>query len=163
MPGCRLSTEDIVRDLVTLIDRAADHTVIGPQQAVLVRIDRLPPTADDEVQFSLKRLPPGVHPLAVLSGFVAPPTWAGIGIVASGRARSLDDPSQVVGRARVVTVVTRDGTTASALRVEGLDPHIDVGKAGTGVLGEIPLALCRAIGVPCRGAPGDGEPEGDIE
>lgn len=161
MPGCRLSTTDVVRDIVNLLDRAAEQTPITAQQAVVVRIDRLPSTPEDEVQFSLKRLPPGVHPLAFLEGFVAPPTWAGIGVIAHGRARQLDDPEQVVGRARVISVLTRDGTLGSSLHLEGAEPHVTVERAGTSVVGEIPLALCRSLGIPCTSTPGARAPEGE--
>lgn len=161
MPGCRLSTADVVRDIVNLLDRAADQTPISASQAVIVRLDRLPQTAADDVQFALKRLPPGVHPMAYLDGFVAPPTWAGIGIIAHGRARSVDDPAAGMGRARVVSVLTRDGMLGSLLHLDGGQPQVTVEPVGTGVVGELPLALCRALGVPFTRTARAGVPEGD--
>ncbi|MDQ1444944.1 MAG: hypothetical protein QOI20_1408 [Acidimicrobiaceae bacterium] len=157
MPVTRPTTAEVLRAIIDLLDEAAAaENASAP--AALVRIDRLPATADDEVQFSLQRLEPGQHPLAVLRGFVAPPTWAGIGVVAGGRCQSMDDPSRV-GRARVIVVLARDGTMASGLRVDGDPMVVDVAPAGGTVIGDIPLALCRALGVPVVTGPTPGLPD----
>jgi len=162
MPGTRLTTADAVRSIINLLDSAAES---GPSSsaAVLVRIDRIPTTPDEELVFSVRRLPAGLHPMAVLDGFVAPPAWAGIGVIAVGRVHKMDEPDVDRGRGRVILVLTRDGTLGSALRVIGGPVHVDVRPVATvnGVFGELPLALCRSLGVPFATAGGPGEPEGD--
>lgn len=162
MPGIRLTTADVLRSIVHLLDGAArldDET----RPAVLVRIDRLPESPADDVQFSLRPLPDGVHPIVVLDGFVAPPEWAGIGVVARGRVTQEDDVGVTrsdAGRATVVAVVARDGTRVSGLRMRDGPLLVDVAEPGDPVVGELSLALCRALGVPCAVA---GEPEGAHE
>lgn len=162
MPGTRLTTADAVRSIINLLDRAAEEGA-SSSAAVLVRVDRLPTTPEEELAFSLRRLPEGLHPMAVLDGFVAPPAWAGMGVIAAGRVHKMDEPGVDRGRGRVILVLARDGTLGSALRVIGGPVRVDVRPVSTvnGVFGDLPLALCRALGVPCTVPGGPGEPEGD--
>lgn len=88
------------------------------------------------------------HPLNTLLGFTAPPDWLAIGVVAEGWAASLDAgarPSQAKGRMRMrsTTLVGRDGTVASGMRIAGEDFK----QMGEG-MGTILDALKRAVGVP---------------
>lgn len=159
MPGTRLTTADAVRSIINLLVQAAQREP-SSSAAVLVRIDRLPTTPDDELRFSLRPLEPGMHPMAVLDGFVAPPAWAGIGLIAAGRLVSMDEPGDDRGRGRVVLALARDGTLGSALCRDDGSVHVTVGpSASSGVIGGLPLALCRVLGVPCT--PDPGEPSGD--
>lgn len=155
MPGTRLTTADGVRSIINLLVKAVEQEP-SSSAAVLVRIDRLPTTPDDELGFSLRPLEPGMHPMAVLDGFVAPPAWAGIGLIAAGRVVSMDEPGADRGRGRVVIALARDGTLGSALCRDDGSVHVEVGSATAGgVIGGLPLALCRALGVPCMPDPGD--------
>jgi hypothetical protein len=121
-----------------------------------VRIDRLAQGPGDEVQFALRRLAPGVHPLSVLSGYVAEPGCAGLGVMAEGQAYALDGPEPdgagwAEGRVRVVELVARDGTRVSTVRARHGPLLVDrAGPVGPDD-GEITLALCRALGVPLVG------------
>ncbi|HZQ26828.1 MAG TPA: hypothetical protein VFA94_03925 [Acidimicrobiales bacterium] len=91
-------------------------------------------------------LPPGLHPLVALDGFVAPPEWGGIGVVCEGATRDLATGRRNEGdRARVIHLVARDGTTVNGLRQRGQPLHVTV---GSGVEGDIPAALRRALGLP---------------
>jgi hypothetical protein len=158
MPETRLTTADTLQSIVHLLDQSArlnEHD----RSAVLVRIDRLPDGPDDDVQFALKPLPPGMHPLMVLDGFIAPPDWAAIGVVARGKVRRLDDvggPGGVPERGTVIAIVARDGIRVDGIRVGTGPLLINVAGPNDPVHGEIALALCRAVGVPAVA----GKPEG---
>lgn len=154
MPGLRLTTADAVRSLINLLVQAVQREA-SSSAAALVRIDRLPTTPDEELLFSLRKLEPGMHPMAVLDGFVAPPAWAGIGLIAAGRLQSVDEPDGARGRGRVILVLARDGVLGSALCQDD-QVHVSVGPVSAGALvGDLALALCRALGVPCAPDPGD--------
>jgi hypothetical protein len=100
-------------------------------------------------------LAPGLHPLSVLDGFTAPPEWDGIGVVCEGQARALPPGRRRVGRALVMQLVARDGTTAAGLRLRGRPLQVATGTPGGAVMGALggpavgplPLALRRTLGL----------------
>jgi hypothetical protein len=158
MPETRLTTADTLQSIVHLLDQSA-RLDDNNRSAILVRVDRLPEGPDDEVQFSLKPLPPGMHPLEVLDGFIAPLDWAAVGVVARGKVRQLDDvggPGTAPQQGTVVAIVARDGTRVGGIRVGDGPLLLDVAGPNDPVYGEIALALCRAVGVPAVA----GKPEG---
>jgi hypothetical protein len=148
MPTSPPSTADVLRSIATLLDDAAAHPD-WDGQAVLVRVDCLPRGPDDPVELAAKPLPPGVHPLAVLDGYVAEPACTVLGVLAEGQAWHVDDgPS---GRARVVELVARDGTRVSAVRLGDGPLQVEDLTGSDAPVGEVTQALCRALGVPLRG------------
>jgi hypothetical protein len=147
------SAADVLRSIAHIIDRSAEAA--GWHQAArLVRIDSLPTGPADAIQFALQPLAPGVHPLAVLSGYLADAADAGLGVIAEGHAFPLDDPERARGptsRVRVIELVLRDGTRVTALRHRNGALHVEGPPQTEQVEGEITLALCRALGVPVVG------------
>jgi hypothetical protein len=151
-----------LRSIAHILDASAERRG-WHRPAQLVRIDVLPRSPDEAVQFAVRELPPGVHPLAVLDGYVVEPASVGLGVVAEGRAFSLDDPPAQVparppGRARpprrvrvrVVELATRDGTRVSGIRWRGGPFSVEEQSPDALVAGEITMAIYRALGVPVR-------------
>jgi hypothetical protein len=148
MPTSPPSTADVLRSIVTLLDDAAARPG-WDGRAAIVRVECLPRRPDDPIDLAVKPLPPGVHPLAVLAGFVAEPACAALGVLAEGQAWHVEDgPS---GRARVVELVARDGTRVSAVRLGDGPLQLDDSSDSDAPVGEVTQALCRALGVPLRG------------
>jgi hypothetical protein len=157
MPVIRLTTADVLRSIVCLLDESfgepSDSHPHDPNPhnsagAVLVRLEQMPTDLDEAFDLGLKHLEPGMHPLALLDGFIAPAGWAALGVMAEGRVYRVDDPEAPPGRGRATAVVARDGTRVSALRLPGRALEVDVSEPTQPVMGDIPLALCRALGVP---------------
>jgi hypothetical protein len=92
----------------------------------------------------------GPDPVRALYGFVAPPEWSAFGLLATGRARSLEPGESAVGaRVQLGLLITRQGDQVIAVhgndevaeRVEHLDPT----EQGTG---RIPDACRRVLQLP---------------
>jgi len=64
------------------------------------------------------------HPATVLRGFIAPPTWQAVGVAVHGVARKVGTTSD--GRAAVVWLCHRNGSTGSWLSLPGDDPIVTV-------------------------------------
>lgn len=93
-----------------------------PPTLVAVRADP-PVDASADETFELLVKPLSRHPAAELEGFVAPPSWWCIGVVASGRARTLErlggiltDASAEPFPVHVAHLVTRTGLGVRVLR-----------------------------------------------
>lgn len=153
MSVCMPSTADVLRSIAHLLDAAAQEDG-WHRPAQLVRVEALPRAPGDSVEFGVKPLAPGVHPLAVLEGFVAPVLWAGLGVVAEGRAWSTGPGQHAAGRMRIIELLARDGARVTAVRARngagarGGELTVEVWPSTSRVEGAIPLALCRALGVP---------------
>jgi hypothetical protein len=108
----------------------------------------------DELDLAVRPLD-GPDPVRSLFGFVAPPEWSAFGVLAAGRARSLDpgEDARVVGsagrRVHLGLLVTRQGEQVVA--VHGDDDlaeqplHLDAAEHGTG---RIPDACRRVLQLP---------------
>jgi hypothetical protein len=141
-----------------LVDEVDRTHPPGPHPTVL-RVTERP------LQVGRLLLDDGGHPLDVLLGFTAPPTWAAIGLRCQGHAydlvdeRSPDEPppagdlhapdQRVAPVAVVVTVlVDRTGQGAGALRRGDVVTRLD--GPPEGVVGD---ACRRALGLPTRPPP----------
>ncbi len=116
----------------------------------------------------------GQHPVDVLLGFEAPPSWRALGVVAEGTVLGEHDPPGRIGHhdggrvdrgeratdgagarpggrpgVRVVHVVGRDGASASVLRVQGREPeHHEARGLHDAPDGRVDDVLRRALGLP---------------
>jgi hypothetical protein len=147
MPHLPPAVADVLRSIAHVLDAVAERAG-WHRPAQLVRIDALPCSPDEQVQFAVQPLPPGVHPLTVLAGYIADPACVGLGVVAEGRAY---DPEAAAGRGslgtvRVVELVARDGTRVSALRRRHGELRVEA-PPPTAPAGELTQALARALGV----------------
>lgn len=142
------SAAEALRAIAVILESAA-HGEGWAQPATLVRIDSLPREPSDHLEFALRKLEPGVHPLAVIDGLVAEPPCMGLGVVVEGE--SFDFAGEPAGRVRVVDLLLRDGTRVSGLRKRDGPFEVEVAQPDAPVDGEIPRALCRALGIPIVG------------
>ena len=140
-----LPEPDRLDRLVTLLDSSCrDEGWHQPHRLVSVE------EVDDEgLQLAFRTLAAGEHPLDHLLGFVAPASWAALGLVCYGWA----SPPAVEGaggrpsehpdrrRVRVVTLVDRSGEERATAT---LDDGTVVDEPGAGVVSD---ALRRALGV----------------
>lgn len=69
---------------------------------------------------SLHNKPLDGHPVAVLTGFTAPPEWFGIGVVVTGWSHEHGERH----RARITTMLCRDGSEIGGIRVSGRDLQV---------------------------------------
>jgi hypothetical protein len=75
--------------------------------------------AGDDEHVELAALPlEGRHPLDILVGFDAPPTWQAVGASVRGQAHHVDDPAAGPAGVRVTLAVTRAGDVASRVRFD---------------------------------------------
>jgi hypothetical protein len=80
------------------------------------------------------------HPVDVLTGFTAPPEWFGIGVAVTGWSH--EDGRR--DRARITTLICRDGNEIGGLRVTGQALRI-IHDHG---VGPVPDTLRRVLGLP---------------
>jgi hypothetical protein len=114
------------------------------------------PSAETAGEIELALRPVGGHPIDELAGFVAPPEWSALGVVAPGRAHAFGDRSPPPDRVVISHLVGRDGSSAwicepldgpaSEGAADGLD---DAGR------GRIDDALRRGLGLPTHPAEHD--------
>lgn len=142
----------------------ADHEPAGPtgaEPAVIVGIELTPAGC----ALGVRPLDPGVHPAAVLPGFVAPDEWAAFGVVAGGwatrdvaaddrarnRMRTRPSASPVRVRVRTVFLAARTGEEASAVLLPG-EPAIVHSAARAAdpaaIAGLVPDLVRRSMGLP---------------
>jgi len=156
------ATAVVLRSIAHILDAAAQREG-WHRPARLVRIDGLPRGPEDDVRLAVRTLPPGVHPLAALHGYVVEPGVFGLGVVAEGRA--YDGEGRRRGRARAVELAARDGTRVSGMRLRGSAFSLEEQGPEAPVVGEISRALYRALGVAIGPAPAeagaDRQPEGE--
>lgn len=151
-PGVKGSTSDRLVHLVQALDAVHDH----PELGLIVRVLGL----DD---------PAGHLDIVTawsdsiydeLLGAEFPPNCDAVAVVVHGRARSLGDddhePAEVIGRAKVVFAVARDGTSASSLRIDDSAARVLVG-GGEECVGRLADVVRRGFGLPT--APPDDEVE----
>jgi hypothetical protein len=138
------TTEEVLLEAAALLDAAREEG--GWRQPAWIVHVELPAATAGELGLAFKSLAPGLHPLAALSGWSAPPGWACIGVVAEGAVRALDGGLGTEGaRARIVHLVARDGTAVSRLRVTTGEVQVTAGPAAAE--GAIPNALRRSLGL----------------
>ena len=91
------------------------------------------------------------HPAEVLAGFTAPPEWFGVGVLLTGWKHDLTGQREKE-RARITTIVCRDGAAVDAVRTEADGLRMMEGEA----VGRVPDTLRRVLGLPTAPpAPGD--------
>lgn len=91
------------------------------------------------------------HPAEVLAGFTAPPEWFGVGVLVTGWQHDLTGRREKA-RARITTIVCRDGAAVDAVRTEADGLRMTEGDA----VGFVPDTLRRVLGLPTAPpAPGD--------
>lgn len=91
------------------------------------------------------------HPAQVLAGFIAPPEWFGVGVLVTGWQHDLTGQREKV-RARITTIVCRDGSAVDAVRTDADGLRLTEGEAE----GLVPDTLRRVLGMPTAPpAPGD--------
>lgn len=143
--------------LVTLLDASCrEEGWHQPHRLVSVEADG----DDGSLSFGFRVLDPGEHPLDHLLGFVAPPTWTGLGLVCFGWA----SPPSVDGcggrpsehperrRVRVVSLLDRSGEERATAT---LDDGTVVDEPGAGTVSD---ALRRCLGLATPAPPvGSGE------
>jgi hypothetical protein len=94
----------------------------------------------DESELALHALP-GPDPVASLAGFRSPADWQAFGVVATGRARHLGQPSSLQP-VTVAVVAERGGATVDALRTSmGVSTSVNGGE------GRVPDACRRVLGL----------------
>jgi hypothetical protein len=128
-----------------------------------------PPSAPSIV-FGVEARPDGMrlhthavptHPLDLLMGFAAPPTWHAIGVASGAWAMALDGrgdrrPSAEVARRHVhlVALVDRAGTSVTLLREHGAEPTVECREGRPSAsFGLIDDALRRSLGLPTAPPP----------
>ena len=91
------------------------------------------------------------HPAEVLAGFIAPPEWFGVGVLVTGWQHDLTGQREKV-RARITTIMCRDGSVVDAVRTEAEGLKMMGGDA----VGLVPDTLRRVLGLSTAPpAPGD--------
>ena len=89
-------------------------------------------------------LPPGPgHPIAPLVGFRAPDRWDAVGLISSGRLRTVDDPRAAPTSVLSTVLVDRGGRVASVLGADGGGPLRTIEDPPAGV---VPDVLARVLG-----------------
>ncbi len=160
-----LPEPDRLDRLVTLLDAAsAEGGWHQPHRLVSFEPDPDPRPGDDEVDgiaFGFRMLGAGQHPLDLLLGFVAPPSWSALGVICFGWAAPAgsvdaarhtstgDRPSRHPERrrVRVTTIVDRHGTERATA---ALDDGTVVDEPGTGTVTD---ALRRCLRLPTAPPP----------
>lgn len=159
-PVARTTELTRLRSLVEVLG-ALDVQPGDPARIVRVRDDHAGGLADatvEDAELGFLDLEPGDHPLAFLAGFVAPADWSALGVVCTGRARHLDEPSGAAP-VRVAQVVARSGAWASSWVALGAGAGraaaalADGGSTSSGgpddaPTGRVDDALRRALGLP---------------
>lgn len=140
------SSRPLVPSAPFTAERLAHHLhTADPSDAPTVLAWVVPgPGADPQVR---RWVPPGIlgHPVDHLVGFRAPPDWAAVALLATGRARHLDHPRRPPCPVRSTLVV--DGTGAAAAISERRDDGRPV--AAGSVEGWTVDVLRRVLGVAC--------------
>lgn len=160
-PAQLLPDPDLLDRLVTILD-SVTSTEGWYQPHSLVSLEVHPdPEGDrlrDEIEFGFRTLEPGQHPLDLLLGFVAPKTWAGLGVVCFGWAAPAGDdvdfargtsarrPSEHPDRhrVRVVTLIDRRGREQATA---SLDDGTVVDEPGSGTVSDA-LRRCLDLSTP---------------
>jgi hypothetical protein len=129
-----------------LLDRLAEHLLSARRTAeqdgaALVRVGA--GHAEDDLDLALLPLPEGVHPVDALVGEVLPTQWWANGVVASARARSVDDPASAEPVV-IVVLVDRDGRCVH--RLEGPSAVLDPDSPPP--TGRVVDLLLRTVGRP---------------
>ena len=125
---------DSLADLVRQIDRVLSEE-LADRFPVLIGL------TDDG--FELVQPPPELdHPVSILDAFPVPDSWWAVAVMASGRARDLDDGP--LGRVRITYAMSRAGEEVSFVRfVDGDGAPEPFGP----MVGLIPDACRRALGL----------------
>jgi hypothetical protein len=154
-PDVPLPEPDPLDRLVTLLDAACrDDGWHQPHR--LVSLEPAPTEDEpDAIAFGFRVLAEGEHPLDHLLGFVAPPSWTGLGVVCFGWAAPAppdisrgtvaedDRPSRHPDRrrVRVVTIVDRSGREEATA---SLDDGTVIDEPGSGIVSD---AVRRALAI----------------
>jgi hypothetical protein len=83
-----------------------------------------------------------------LAGFTAPANWLAIGVAAGANAYALDDVGGERSRALLVHLVTRNGESASVLRIEGEQPRVLTPADAGSTSGRVDDVCRRALALP---------------
>lgn len=133
---------EAIENLVRAFDEGLGEDMSGP--AHLLRFE----VREDGVDFGVKALAAGQHPLDELLGLVAPDEWHALGTVSHGWATKFTNqrPSRAADRERIraVHVCGRDGTEVGGYRMATGELELQ----DTPAVGTIPDALRRAVGLP---------------
>jgi hypothetical protein len=123
---CAIDVEHLIA-LVELLDRAIELQPGDPSQLLRLRDATADDLDGDEVEIGMRPLERGEHPLDGLVGFRAPSDWAGIGVIATGRAWHDDEPRRSPFPVRTVHLVSRSGAWVSSWTALGLGEQHRVG------------------------------------
>ncbi|CAN5660467.1 hypothetical protein BH20ACT2_BH20ACT2_23460 [soil metagenome] len=150
-----------LRRLVESLDRTL--VAAGDTAAYLIGVIPLgahPPRAVGHRlgEVGLVEVPPGGHPLDLLTGWHAPDDWAAVGVATGGRCL-VHGPAGPAGAAlHLVLLVSRSGATAAAVRPNsGRGPGevvLTADPPGAGPEGRLVEACLRVLGRPTRPPPG---------
>lgn len=136
------STADHLVDLVEALDTVYDQSDLG----LVVRVMGLR-DPDGELDI-VSAWSDSIYDQ--LLGVEFPPNCDAVALMVHGRARSTGDddhePGHVLGRARVVFAVARDGTSASLLRIGDEDGRVVVG-GGEECVGRLSDVVRRGFGL----------------
>lgn len=144
-------TTDQLCALAEMVERSLADDFDGPH--AFVRVSEVDDSDDpNEVEFGIKYLDAGEHPVDVLLGFVAPEEWTVFGTVTFGWAAPLDGlrPSKHPKRSRVraVQLIARDGTEAAVMRaIDGDQVPLSSGR-GPIAEGNVPDCIRRSLNLP---------------
>jgi hypothetical protein len=108
-------TADLLHFLIQRMDDEIESGEARVEPPLLLRLDGADVAcATDGIDLHVKRL--DGHPAEVLTGFVAPPEWFGVGVLTGGWGH---EPGKERYRVRVTSFMCRDGAELAAMRADG--------------------------------------------